>query len=227
MQMEYSLNLAKGAIMNGSSDWYNGVVKKISGLKDSLVPVDSPWYKFVSDTSTPATRLEPLLSVARRIDQFSPDCTQCQIFRDDIDKLMTNAPETVQQGEKGLVQSFLKDIDQTINKVGRHLQKEHKLVNGGYYKSLFFSLGIIIGMISYYLSRYLSPESYFHYFFWWPLIGMGLGWVVGAFLDYRAKKEDRVLFEKEPRGYSRWSPITIIMLLAFLVLFVLIWFRIP
>lgn len=210
--------------MSGTSDWYNGIVQKVDNLQSSLRPKDRKWYKFVDETQD--TRWEPLLSVARRIDQFSPDCTQCQIFRGDIYTLVTNAPETGQQGDKGLVKSFLKDVDQTVNKIGRHFEKEHNLVNGGYYADLFFYLGLFIGVIIDALLLFVSSrESFFHYFYWGPLTGMGVGWVTGAFLDNKAKREDRVLFEKPPSDYSRYNPISSIIFLATMLIMGLIaWF---
>ena len=201
--------------MNVASDWYDGVVKKVNGLKDSLSPMDSGWAKFVSNTS--ATRLDPLLSAAKRIEQFSPDCTQCQIFRDDIDTMMKNAPDAVQQGDKALVGSFLNNVDQIMNKMTRHFQKEHRLVRAWNYTSLFWIVGWIIGMACKYVFR--------DHFYWWPFLGMGVGAAIGAFLDYRVKKEDRILYKTASSwGFSRNTSVLSWVVFAAIVIMMLLFF---
>jgi hypothetical protein len=196
--------------MNVGSDWYSGVAKKIKDLKENLPPMDSAWYKFVSSTSTPTTRLDPLLSAAQRIDQFSPDCTQCQMFRDDINTLMRNAPDAAQHSDKELVRSFLNDVDRIVVKITSHLRKEHKLVTSGYYKSLFGVLGYIIGIVCQYVFGYVFRS----YFFLWPYVGIGLGLVIGAFLDAKAKREDRILYKQAPARFSKNTPIIIVVVVV-------------
>jgi hypothetical protein len=195
--------------MNVGSDWYSGIVQKVNGLKNSLALQDSGWSRFLSFSST--ERLDPFLSAIGRIDQFSPGCTQCQIFRDDISTLMRNAPSIAPNSDKELQRSFLNDVDKIVNKMRGHFQKEHKLVSGGYYKSLFGGLGWVIGMVCDYLFR--------DYFVWWVFVGIGAGLAIGAVLDAKAKRENRILFKQPP---TRLSKTTVILIFVGIVVVTLV-----
>lgn len=200
--------------MNVGSDWYNGVVKTINSLKDSLCPMDSIWSKFVSNTST--ARLDPLLSATQRIDQFSPECTQCQIFRNDIDTLMKYAPDAVQQGDKKLVRSFLNGIDRILGKMTGHFQKEHRLVSKNHYKELFGVLGLFIVMTCQYAFSYIVHSFFYSWYLWY--IGAGVGVAVGYFFDARAKREDRILYNQVPSWYSKRALIFILFFVVVAVI---------
>jgi hypothetical protein len=196
--------------MNGGSDWYNGIVQKINGLKNTLNQKYYRWYKL--DSLTPGARLTPLSSAARRIDQFSPDCEQCTAFRDDVDRLISNAPDVSQKDDKELLGSFLNDIDGSVAKMTGHFRKEHKLVTEGFYKSLFAAAGAVIGMV---IAFVVIPYNTV-----WVIVGAGAGLVVGAILDAKIKKEDRILYQQTSRRLSNTS-WTLLILLGIAVLAVL------
>jgi hypothetical protein len=204
--IKYSLNLANGDTMNGGSDWYNGIVQKINGIKNTLDQKD--YRKF---------RLDSLSSVAQRIGQFSPECTQCMSFREDVDRMMTNAGNLAQTDDKERRKSYLSDINENINKITGHLQKKHKLVTEGYYMALFTALGAAVGLTIGAVA--FDSDSI------GLAIGAGGGVAIGAALDAKAKKEDRILCIQTTTRFSRTARVLLFVgLLVLVVILAFIFF---
>lgn len=200
MLITYSLKSVNGKTMNGGSDWYNGIVQKINSLKNALDQED--YRKF---------RLDSLSSVAQRIDQFSPECTQCMSFREDVDRMTTNAGNLAQTGDKERRKSYLSDINENMMKMTGHLQKKHKLITEGYYISLCTALGAGIGLV---IGAVAFDNDSIGL-----AIGAGGGVAIGAALDAKAKKEDRIL---RAQSTTRFSKTAWILLLVGLVVLVVV-----
>jgi len=192
--------------MNTGSDWYNGITQKIEGLKNTL---DQKDYK--------RFRLDSLSSVARRVGQFSPECTQCMLFREDVDRLIKNAGDLAQMGDKELRKAHLGDVNKTLNKMVFHLRREHKLVTEGYYMALGTALGMAVGLA-------IGGVAFDNQGIGMA-IGIGGGVAIGAALDAKAKKEDRILYTRATSRFSRtaWA-LLIAGLVVMLVVLAFIFF---
>jgi hypothetical protein len=204
--VKYPLNLSMKSTMNTGSDWYNGIVQKIAGLKNTL---DQKDYK--------RFRLDSLSSVAQRVDQFSSECTECMSFREDIDRLIKNAGDLAQGGDRELRKAHLSDLNKTMNKMVFHLRRQHRLVTEGYYMALGTALGMAVGLaigIAAFDNQSLGMA-----------IGIGGGVAIGAALDTKAKKEDRVLYTRATTRFSRlaWA-LLIAGLLVMLIILAFIFF---
>jgi hypothetical protein len=172
--------------VKGQSDWYDDIAKRISEINNTLSQKDYKKYK-----------LDLLLCAAQRVAEFSPMCTECQMFQQDIMSLTRDMSNLVQTADKERRKAYFK----ALNKVIGHLQRQHKLVTEGYYMTLFMALGSGLGVaIGAGIDSIGAGMA----------IGVGFGIFIGALLDAKAKKEGRILC---PRETTR-SPKTALTLLV-------------
>jgi hypothetical protein len=180
--------------MNSKSNWLNSIQKQITLLRNTLNEKDYKKYK-----------LRLLLCIAERVTQFCPTCGQCQIFQQDISTLTQDIGNLTQLADKERQKSYLKSID----KIANHLQKQHKLVNEGYYIGIGMAIGSGIGVALGAVLEQIGGGI--------P-IGVGIGLAIGAALDAKAKKEGRILCPKETRAATSVNFKTIAIILGLLVL---------
>ena len=155
--------------MEVHSNWYNRIIKEINLHKDTLSKKDAKKYK-----------LDLLLRVAKRVDDFSSYCGECQMFQQEITKLTGELSLLIQMPNKEGRKSYSK----AINNIVKHLKKEHKLVSEGRY----MVIGMVIGMgLGRALGAALDNPGI------GVAIGTGVGLAIGSYLDKKAKREDRVI----------------------------------
>jgi len=156
-------------MMEVYSNWYDKVVKEINLHKDSLSKKEAKKYK-----------LDLLLRVAGRVDHFSAECGQCQLFQQEITTLTQDLGNLVQMPDKAKRQSYLKTINNTV----KHLQNHHKLITPGHNIGVWISLGTGIGVaIGAGMGNIAAGIP----------IGIAIGVAIGSYLDKKAKKEGRVI----------------------------------
>ena len=154
--------------MEAHSDWYNRTAKAVNFHKDTFNKKESKKYK-----------LDLLLRLVKRVDDFSAYCGECQIFQQDITRL------TEDLGNISLMsKDEQKSYSRTINNIVKHLQKKHKLVSKGQNMGIWMAIGTGIGTA---LGIALGNPGI------GPALGVGIGLAVGSYLDNKAKKEGRVL----------------------------------
>jgi hypothetical protein len=156
--------------MKARSEWYGHVEKEVGRYRESLSQKDYKKY-----------RLDMLVRVAGRVDDFSATCGECQILKQDITTLLQDLNYVSGMSaarEKRRI--YLKKIDNII----KHLKKKHRLVNEGEYMGIWTAMGTAIGVAIGAGSENISIGI--------P-IGVAIGIAVGAYLDRKAKKEDRVI----------------------------------
>ena len=154
--------------MEAHSDWYNRVVQEINLHKNALNKKDYKKYK-----------LDLLLRIAERVDDFSSICGKCQLFQPEITRL-TGDLQNISLMSKENRKSYFK----TIGNITKHLRKQHKLVTAGYYLGICMSIGTGVGIA---IGAALGNPGI------GPAIGIALGVAVGSYLDRKAKKEGRVI----------------------------------
>ena len=66
--------------MDDNSNWLNGITKQIAILKETVDKRNNRKYK-----------IDMLQCLANRVDQFSPECGQCQMFKEDLITLVQDA----------------------------------------------------------------------------------------------------------------------------------------
>ncbi len=159
--------------MEVGSQWYNRIATEISGYRITLGRKDSKKY-----------RLDQLLRIARRVDDFSGICGECQGYQQQITRLVNDLAMMIQIPDK---EGYKKHI-KAITDLTEHLKNVHKLVDKGHYMGIGIGIGMAIGGgIGAALGAVAdSPGIGIG-------IGAGLGLVVGAYLDRRARAEGKVI----------------------------------
>jgi len=155
--------------MEAHSAWYNRIAQNIGLYQDTLSKKDAKKYK-----------LDLLLRVARRVDEFSAYCGECQLFQPEIRQLSDELGNLVQVPGKEGQRRHSKAIDRMV----KHLQKKHKMVTPGYYVGICMGIGAVLGTALGTALEYSGAGSG---------IGIVLGLAVGSYLDRKAKREKRVI----------------------------------
>ena len=154
--------------MEARSAWYNHIIEEINYHKDTLTKKESKKYK-----------LDLLLRLAKRVDDFSSLCGECQMFQQEITRLTEDLRNLSLLSKENRKSHF-----KTMGNITKHLQKQHKLVTAGYYLGICMSIGTGIGVA---IGAALGNPGI------GPAIGIALGIAVGSYLDRKAKKEGRVI----------------------------------
>jgi hypothetical protein len=181
------------------SDWYRGITEKVDLLNETISKQDYRRYK-----------IDTLLCLAERVEQFSPECGQCQMFQQDMVTLVQDVSNLTQLPNKEARKQYFK----SMNSITGHLQRQHKLVTEGYYTGICMAIGSGIGVAIGAGTDNVGSGI--------P-IGVGLGVAVGAFLDYKARKEGRILCPRkaEVRTASRSTYVLVGVLVALLAVGIL------
>ena len=111
---------------------------------------------------------------------FSDLCEECRSNKEIISNLAGDIRNIIQFSDKEGSKFHLKTIDD----ITKHLQKKHKLVTKGQYVSLFSSIGLAVGMGAGFATDNAGIGT---------AIGTLVCFLIGLYLDYKAKKEDRVI----------------------------------
>ncbi len=158
--------------MEVRSNWYDKITKEVGLHKDNLTQKEYKEYK-----------LDLLLRVAGRVDDFFSVCGQCQLLQPEITRLVGELAYLIQMPKQTLREAR-KSYHKTLNNIIKHLKKEHKLVTKGYYRGVGMTIGPIIAVA---IGAALKN----------PGIGFGVGLVIGlaigSYLDKKAEKEGRVI----------------------------------
>ena len=149
------------------TEWYSGLSGKIEELKQKLFPRDVKEYQ-----------LDKLLGLARRIDEFAACDPVCQKYQKEIESMVNELYQAP------LPQARNKVYIWTIGEMVSHLKKQHCMVNEGEYLGWWLIFGLIAGGIVGLIIGNSPPAT---------LAGLFLGAVIGLILDYRAKKQGRVI----------------------------------
>ena len=153
--------------MNVGSDWFDDIAKSLNAHRDALGREEARRHK-----------LGMLLRVARRIDEFSADCSECHALQPEVTTLseaLKRAPLTKEKRRKHV---------KAIQRIVGHLRKKHRLTYEGQHVGLGMSLGAGIGVA---IGAGLDNVA-----IGLP-IGVGIGLALGAGMDAKARKEGKVI----------------------------------
>ena len=159
--------------MEVGSQWYNRIASEISGYQITLGQKDAKKYK-----------LDQLLRIARRVDDFSGICGECQGYQQEISKQVQDLSLMVQMPDKEGMKKHIK----AITDLTEHLKNVHKLVDKGHYLGMGIGIGLAIGGgIGAALGAALDNPGI------GTGIGIALGVAIGTYLDRRAREEGKVI----------------------------------
>ena len=159
--------------MQVGSQWYNRIATEISQYQVSLGQKDAKKYK-----------LDLLLRIAKRVDDFSATCGECQTYQQEITRLVQELSLLTQMPSKEGIKSHTRTINDEVN----HLKKVHKLIEKGHYMGMGIGIGLAIGAgLGGALGAALDKPGI------GTAVGIALGLAIGRYLDNKAEKEGRVL----------------------------------
>jgi hypothetical protein len=177
------------------SNWHGGITKQIGLLKETLGRRNYRKYK-----------IGMLQCLANRIDQFFPECGQCQMFKQDVTTLVQDVSSLSQMPNSESRKQYFKSMNSVIG----HFQRHHKLVPEGYYVGIWMAIGSGIGVAIGAATDNIGSGI--------P-IGVGVGLAIGSALEAKAKKEDRILClgQEKTTITSRRNALIIGILIALLL----------
>jgi hypothetical protein len=150
------------------TEWYRNLEVSVESLKAQLGRDAQDYH------------LDRFLKMARRVDEFAPDCPRCRLYQPEIDQMLRDLAADAPQIPREQKRKFLGGMDDILN----HLKKTHGLISEGQNVGLWLGIGTVAG-----LTLGVVIDN--------PAIGIPIGVVlglgVGYFLDSRAKKAGRVV----------------------------------
>ena len=137
-------------------------------------------------------RLEILPRLARRVDSFSDECGQCQHLKNELNRI-----SQLLICRSGLTHEERRQYLSGMTQVIRHLNRKHRLVSERHYVKRLVSLAVALGLGLVglgYLLLYLGVTLIVLTVALPALIGRIIfSYLVGLFMDRRAKKRGRVI----------------------------------
>ena len=159
--------------MEVGSQWYIRIATEIGQYQITLGQKEAKKYK-----------LDLLLRIAKRVDDFSQTCGECQTHQQEITKLVQELSLLTQMPSKEGIKSHIKSVDSLVE----HLKKVHKLVEKGHYMGMGIGIGLAIGaVLGGSLGAALDNPGV------GTAVGIGIGVAIGTYLDRKAKEEGRVI----------------------------------
>ena len=159
--------------MQVGSQWYNRIASELGQYQVTLGQKGAKKY-----------RIDLLLRVARRVDDFSGICEECRNYQQEINGLVQELSMLVQMPSKESLKKYNKDINNLVE----HLKKVHKLVDKGHYTGMGVGIGMAIGGgIGAAIGAAADNPGI------GTGIGVALGVVIGMYLDRKAREEGRVI----------------------------------
>jgi len=155
--------------MEAHSVWYDKIAKQINLHRETLDKKEAKKYK-----------LDLLLKVAGRVDEFFAICGECQLLQPEVKRLVDELGNLVQFPEK----EARKRYNRSLSDIVKHLQKTHKLVRKGQNLGIWMAIGTGIGVA---IGAALDNVGI------GPGLGVGIGFAIGGYLDKKAEREGRVI----------------------------------
>ncbi len=160
-----------------ASPWYSRVAAELDQHQLRLGAREAKKY-----------RLDLLGRLAKRTDEFAQICGECETHKQEITALVQQLAMLVQMPDNKSLKRHLA----AVTKLTEHFKKVHKLVDKWHYLGVATSIGMAVGVAIGVALGTATDDSSFSS----PLgtaIGVVLGLAVGLYLDWRARKEGRVL----------------------------------
>lgn len=160
--------------MEGHDDLYDTIVKKVALQKGRL-----------SKREYRKNKLDLLLRIAKRVDDYSSGCDECRNFRGEIKKFTEDLDDLLSSRKKRNGYFMM------IELITKHLQKSHKLITEGKNIKTWMIIGLLIG--GFVLGTIFRAAGMSMGFSNGLLIGLVFGGVIGSILDAMAKKRGKVI----------------------------------
>ncbi len=151
------------------TEWYRNIEAGIGPLKTQLGSANARYYN-----------LDRLLKIARRVDEFAPNCPKCQELQTEIERMLRDLKTYTPQEFKQQKRVFFRDSEALFY----HLQKAHGIISEGQYTGALLALGAGMGV---------ALGAGFNNLGFGIPVGTAAGLIIGIILDDRAKKAGKML----------------------------------
>jgi len=150
------------------SRWYYSTISELDNIE--LVAGNKSGRQY---------KIDQMRRMARRIDEYTSSCSECEQYREEFSNLINNVELHLQKKSKEALKKYrtgLKDIQS-------HLTARHKLINKGHYTIVGFNFGIAIGTA---IVSVMDSKLYI-------IASIATGLITGYILDIRARRKDRII----------------------------------
>jgi len=158
--------------------WYRKLEIKVLEENEKLYRND---FKFF--------QVETFLKAAKKADSFSNKCDVCQTHKERAEEMADNL-ENYLKGDFKL----RKDYEKQLDKITKHLKKEHKIYPEQYFISLYSLFGVLGGVGVGALIAYLTIPGFINQSMLFGFVGgLIIGRIFGKRKDNTQKLENKVL----------------------------------
>ena len=154
--------------MQDQNGWFDNITKEINRQKEHLSPRDYKTY-----------RLDLLIRLSKRLNDFFPDCVDCQNMKREME-IIVGSLDNLVHSSKEEQKNYFNAIDNMV----KHLKEKHNLISEGQNLAIWLPLGIGIGLpLGIPMGNIALGIP----------IGLAIGAAIGVSLDAKARKEGKVI----------------------------------
>jgi len=153
--------------------WYKKLEIKVLEEIEKLYKNDFKFYQ-----------VETFLKAAKKTDGFSEQCSTCKIHKKSSEKIADNL-ENYLKGDFKL----RKDYEKQLDKITKHLKKEHKIYPEQYFISLYSLFGVLGGFGAGALIAYLTIPGFINQSMLFGFVG---GLIIGRILGKKKEKISKI-----------------------------------
>lgn len=158
--------------------WYKKIEKTITEENEKLYKNDFKFYQ-----------VDSFLKIANKIDRFSPHCKSCHKAITVSEDLAENLFEYL----KGDVHSR-RSYEKKLDKMNKHLRKEHHIYPKQYFISLYSFIGVIGGLLLGAFISYITIPGFMKQSLLFGFVaGLITGRILGKIKDNKLKKAGQTL----------------------------------
>ncbi len=159
-----------------NAEWYTNYKETLEKSKHEISKADFRFYN-----------ISRLLLIAQKTLENRKQCKQCDSHLILLESHAQNLKQYIQTTNKKR-----KDFDIQLNRIIKHLRKEHGITFAFYYTSLFTFLGLLTGIVTGTIVLLtLSTALKEIFFLIFVVSGLAIGRIFGYFKDKKAHKNNK------------------------------------
>jgi hypothetical protein len=98
--------------MSETNDWYEGIEREVTSLRDKMSRSDKYLYK-----------LDLLLETAKKVAELSSECKECQGYQNEITNLIAVVKNLPTLNDEGEIPNYSKPF----KRITKHLRQKHDM----------------------------------------------------------------------------------------------------
>ncbi len=159
------------------SEWLQSIELNLNQQKEKIHKRDQRFFQ-----------VDQLLRIAERLDKFSVNCQECKDQKPVLHEISSKLADTINSGP-----SEKREFERKTDPVKKHLKKRHQIFPVYFFVSLYSFLGIASGVVIALLFSLVRPDLLYHGLVTFIIIGLIVGYFYGNKLDWKVRRENRLL----------------------------------